>query len=111
MRLGTVTVVGHHCLIVVLVHILKCLAGGNDGECHHWLILCRCAWLGCKLYLFSINGAWGDKPIDFFIGEFLKMGDIKNGVSFEFVGMVTGPLIAMWIIALGVLSLGVQKGI
>ena len=60
---------------------------------------------------FSINGAWGDKPIDFFIGEFLKMGDIKNGVSFEFVGMVTGPLIAMWIIALGVLSLGVQKGI
>ena len=39
------------------------------------------------------------------------MGDIKNGVSFEFVGMVTGPLIAMWIIALGVLSLGVQKGI
>ena len=67
-------------------------------------------WAASYTY-FSINGAWGDKPIDFFIGEFLKMGDIKNGVSFEFVGMVTGPLIAMWIIALGVLSLGVQKGI
>lgn len=67
-------------------------------------------WAASYTY-FSINGAWGDKPIDFFIGEFLKMGDIKNGVSFEFVGMVTGPLITMWIIALGVLSLGVQKGI
>ena len=67
-------------------------------------------WAASYTY-FSINGAWGDKPIDFFIGEFLKMGDIKNGVSFEFVGMVTGPLIAMSIIALGVLSLGVQKGI
>ena len=67
-------------------------------------------WAASYTY-FSINGAWGNKPIDFFIGEFLKMGDIKNGVSFEFVGMVTGPLIAMWIIALGVLSLGVQKGI
>ncbi len=67
-------------------------------------------WAASYTY-FSINGAWGDKPIDFFIGEFLKVGDIKNGVSFEFVGMVTGPLIAMWIIALGVLSLGVQKGI
>lgn len=67
-------------------------------------------WAASYTY-FSINGAWGDKPIDFFIGEFLKMGDIKNGVSFEFVGMVTGPLIAMWIIALGVLSLGVRKGI
>ena len=67
-------------------------------------------WAASYTY-FSINGAWGDKPIDFFIGECLKMGEIKNGVSFEFVGMVTGPLIAMWIIALGVLSLGVQKGI
>ena len=39
------------------------------------------------------------------------MGDISNGVSFEFVGMVTGPLIAVWLVALGVLSLGIQKGI
>ncbi|WP_118801176.1 sodium-dependent transporter [Haemophilus haemolyticus] len=67
-------------------------------------------WAASYTY-FSFTGAWGDKPIDFFIGEFLKMGDIKNGVSFKFVGMVTGPLIAMWIVALGVLSMGVQKGI
>ncbi|MCK3655757.1 transporter [Pasteurellaceae bacterium Macca] len=67
-------------------------------------------WAASYTY-FSINGAWGDKPIDFFIGEFLKMGDINQGVSFEFVGMVTGPLIAVWLVALGVLALGVQKGI
>lgn len=67
-------------------------------------------WAASYTY-FSFSSAWGDKPIDFFIGEFLKMGDINNGVSFEFVGMVTGPLIAMWVIALGVLSMGIQKGI
>ncbi|MEX4281244.1 sodium-dependent transporter [Haemophilus influenzae] len=67
-------------------------------------------WAASYTY-FSFTGAWGDKPIDFFIGEFFKMGDIKNGISFEFVGMVTAPLIAMWIVALGVLSMGVQKGI
>lgn len=67
-------------------------------------------WAAIYTY-FSINGAWGDKPVDFFIGEFLKMGDISQGVSFEFVGMVTGPLIAVWVIALAVLALGVQKGI
>lgn len=67
-------------------------------------------WAASYTY-FSFTVAWGDKPIDFFISEFLKMGDIKNGISFEFVGMVTAPLIAMWIVALGVLSMGVQKGI
>lgn len=67
-------------------------------------------WAASYTY-FSISGAWGDKPVDFFIGEFLKMGDIANGVSFEFVGMVTGPLVAVWLVALGVLALGIQKGI
>ena len=67
-------------------------------------------WAASYTY-FSLNSAWGDKPIDFFLHEFLKMGDISNGVSFEFVGMVTGPLIAVWLVALGVLSLGINKGI
>ncbi|WP_143413767.1 sodium-dependent transporter [Haemophilus paracuniculus] len=67
-------------------------------------------WAAVYTY-FSISKQWGDKPVDFFIGEFLKMGDISNGVSFEFVGMVVYPLIAVWIIALAVLALGVQKGI
>ena len=67
-------------------------------------------WAASYTY-FSLNSAWGDQPIDFFLHEFLKMGEISNGVSFEFVGMVTGPLIAVWLVALGVLSLGIQKGI
>ncbi|MFD0966695.1 sodium-dependent transporter [Seminibacterium arietis] len=67
-------------------------------------------WAASYTY-FSINGAWGDKPVDFFISEFLKMGDINQGISLEFVGMVTGPLIFVWIIALALLALGVQKGI
>ena len=65
-------------------------------------------WAASYTY-FSLNSAWGDQPIDFFLHEFLKMGEISNGVSFEFVGMVTGPLIAVWLVALGVLSLGIQK--
>lgn len=67
-------------------------------------------WAATYTY-FSVSKAWGEKPIDFFIGEFLKMGDITQGVSFEFVGMVVGPLIAVWIVSLIVLALGVQKGI
>lgn len=67
-------------------------------------------WAASYTY-FSFSAAWGDKPIDFFLHEFLKMGDISNGVSFEFVAMVTGPLIAVWLVSLGVLALGVQKGI
>lgn len=67
-------------------------------------------WAAVYTY-FSLTKAWGDKPVDFFVGEFLKMGDIANGISFEFVGMVVGPLIAVWIIALIVLALGVEKGI
>lgn len=67
-------------------------------------------WAASYTY-FSFSNAWGDKPIDFFLHEFLKMGDVANGVSLEFVGMITGPLIAVWVISLGVLSLGVQKGI
>lgn len=67
-------------------------------------------WAAIYTY-FSISKTWGDKPVDFFVSEFLKMGDINNGVSFEFVGMVVGPLIAVWVISLLVLALGVQKGI
>ena len=67
-------------------------------------------WAAIYTY-FSFAKTWGDKPADFFIGEFLKAGDIANGISFEFVGMVIGPLIAVWLISLVVLALGVEKGI
>ncbi|MCI7352493.1 MAG: sodium-dependent transporter [[Actinobacillus] rossii] len=67
-------------------------------------------WAATYTY-FSFSKAWGEKPVDFFVGNFLQMGDIAQGVSFEFVGMVVGPLIAVWVVALAVLALGVQKGI
>ena len=67
-------------------------------------------WAAIYTY-FSFAKTWGDKPADFFIGEFLKAGDIANGLSLEFVGMVIGPLIAVWLISLVVLALGVEKGI
>ncbi|WP_409500866.1 sodium-dependent transporter [Mannheimia glucosida] len=67
-------------------------------------------WAATYTY-FSINGTWGEKPVDFFVGEFLKMGDITNGLSFDFVAAVTGPLIAVWLIAIVVLSMGVKKGL
>ncbi|MGQ0287374.1 sodium-dependent transporter [Pasteurellaceae bacterium 22721_9_1] len=67
-------------------------------------------WAAIYTY-FSFSKAWGGKPIDFFVGEFLKMGDIAQGVSFDFVGMVVGPLITVWVISLVVLAFGVQKGI
>ncbi|MDU8925000.1 sodium-dependent transporter [Pasteurellaceae bacterium LIM206] len=67
-------------------------------------------WAATYTY-FSFTGAWGADPVNFFVSEFLQAGDINQGVSFKFVGMVVGPLIAVWLIALGVLALGIQKGI
>ncbi|ABR73662.1 sodium-dependent transporter [Actinobacillus succinogenes] len=67
-------------------------------------------WAATYTY-FSFTGAWGNDPVQFFVSEYLKVGDINQGVSFEFVGIVIGPLIAVWLAALGVLALGVQKGI
>lgn len=67
-------------------------------------------WAATYTY-FSFTGAWGNDPVQFFISEYLKVGDINQGVSFDFVGMVIGPLIVVWLVALGVLALGVQKGI
>ena len=81
----------------------------GNGERHHRSLLRSSIRLAASYTYFSLNSAWGDQPIDFFLHEFLKMGEISNGVSFEFVGMVTGPLIAVWLVALGVLSLGIQK--
>ena len=59
---------------------------------------------------FSINHSWGDDPAGFFFGEYLKMSS-EPGVSFDFVAAVTWPLIAVWLVVIGILALGVQKGI
>lgn len=66
-------------------------------------------WAATYTY-YSLNSAWGANPADFFFKEFLQMAD-GAGVSLDFVGTVTGPLIAVWVAILVILALGVQKGI
>lgn len=66
-------------------------------------------WAACYTY-YSLNSAWGVDPAGFFFKEYLQMAE-GAGVSLDFVGSVTGPLIAVWVAILVILALGVQKGI
>ncbi|HCG56556.1 MULTISPECIES: sodium-dependent transporter [Brevibacterium] len=66
------------------------------------------AWAACFM-VFSLKQSWGDDAEGFFFGEYLKMGD--PGVSFEFVPGVLIPVILVWVVAIGILVLGVQNGI
>ncbi len=59
---------------------------------------------------FSINTAWGGDPEGFLFGEFLQVTDAPSG-GLSYVGPVLIPLIAVWIITLGVLAAGVRRGI
>ncbi|MET9712509.1 sodium-dependent transporter, partial [Nocardiopsis alba] len=58
----------------------------------------------------SIGQQWGDDPNGFFFEEFLQISDTPGMVS-GFVSGVAWPLIAVWVVVLGILALGVRKGI
>ena len=61
----------------------------------------------------SINKSWGDDPGTYFMQDFLKLDD-KAAVainSFDFVPQITIALIIVWVLVIGVLALGVDKGI
>lgn len=66
------------------------------------------AWAANYVW-FSLDQAWGEDPEGFLFGTFLQAGD--PGVGFDFVGGITLSLVLVWVITLGVLALGVQKGI
>ncbi|MFC6285058.1 sodium-dependent transporter [Nocardioides sp. GCM10027113] len=66
------------------------------------------AW-ALRYTFFSVDKAWGADPQGFFVGEFLQLGD--PGIGLDFVSGVTVPLILVWVVVLGVMALGVQKGI
>lgn len=101
MPLDIVTIIGAPLSYRRFSKHFETLVGGGFSQCYYRYLLRGCVGLGSNLYLFLFHTkAWGEKPIDFFVGEFLKMGDIAQGVSFEFVGMVVGPLIAVWIVSL-----------
>ncbi|QDJ13489.1 sodium-dependent transporter [Mergibacter septicus] len=74
--------------------------------CYYAVII---GWAICYTY-FSIDQAWGSDPSGFFFGQYLKMSQ-DAGVSFDFVQGVTLPLVAVWVIVIGILALGIQKGL
>ncbi|GAA4432428.1 sodium-dependent transporter [Georgenia halophila] len=62
-----------------------------------------------RYMFFSATLAWGDDPTGFFVGDFLQ--DAGTGLSFDFVGGIFWPMLALWLVTLTVLGLGVAKGI
>jgi neurotransmitter:Na+ symporter, NSS family len=66
------------------------------------------AW-ALRYTFFSVNEAWGDDPGGFFTGEFLRVSD--PGVTAEVVAGVLVPLAVIWIVVIGILLAGVQKGV
>ncbi|ASU83996.1 sodium-dependent transporter [Nocardiopsis gilva YIM 90087] len=59
---------------------------------------------------FSIGLQWGDDPEGFLFGDFLQVADAPGGFG-SYVPGVLLPLLLVWAITLGVLALGVKKGI
>ena len=68
------------------------------------------AWAACYAW-FSIDERWGEtyeETASFFSEDFLRAG---SGFGLDFVPGITIVLVAVWLITLGILLAGVQKGI
>jgi neurotransmitter:Na+ symporter, NSS family len=59
---------------------------------------------------FSVRQDWGGDAEAFLLGDFLRVTDAPGEIG-GIVGGVALPLVLVWIVVLGVLSLGVKKGI
>jgi NSS family neurotransmitter:Na+ symporter len=66
------------------------------------------AW-AVRYTFFSLDKAWGADPESFLFGDFLQAGE--PGVGLDFVPGVLVPIALVWLFVLGVMVLGVQKGI
>ena len=66
------------------------------------------AW-ALRYMFFSVNKAWGDDPVDFFVKDFLRVSE--PGVTATLVPGVMIPLLVVWAAVIGILAAGVQKGI
>ncbi|HAQ06795.1 MAG TPA: sodium-dependent transporter, partial [Bacillus bacterium] len=66
------------------------------------------AWAMSYAY-FSIGQQWGEDPLTFLVGDYLKVVDA--GQVGSIVPGVFLPLILVWVITLGILLKGVKKGI
>ncbi|PKI90723.1 sodium-dependent transporter [Actinomycetales bacterium SN12] len=69
------------------------------------------AWAAMYTW-FSAQITWGKgNEQDYFFSDFLQMGDIKKGISLEFVPQVGIPLIGVWLVVIIIMALGVKRGI
>ncbi|WP_341975976.1 sodium-dependent transporter [Microbacterium sp. LTA6] len=70
------------------------------------------AWAAMYTW-FSAQLTWGPgNENDFFFVDFLKSADVAAvGVSTEFVPQVGVPLIIVWLVVIGIMALGVKRGI
>lgn len=59
---------------------------------------------------FSLTQAWGDDPGTFLIQQYLRVSDVTT-VGFDMVPGVLLPSLAVWVVTIGVIAFGVQKGI
>lgn len=69
---------------------------------------CVIAWASCYAF-FSLTIAWGDDAEGFFASTFLQQGD-----QTMFGGLVPGvaiPLVVVWAVSIGIVALGIEKGI
>ncbi|AQX15713.1 transporter [Tessaracoccus lapidicaptus] len=67
------------------------------------------AW-AAMYFFFSFTEAWGADPGAFLMGEFLQVAETP-GVGFDFVPQVAIPMLVVWILTIGVIALGVKRGI
>ncbi|MGQ4538530.1 sodium-dependent transporter [Dermabacteraceae bacterium P7074] len=69
------------------------------------------AW-AVSYFFFSFTQAWGDDPAGFFIGQYTQSipGDQAH-LGFDFVSGIMIPLVLIWVLLIGILALGVQRGI
>ena len=68
------------------------------------------AWAACYAW-FSVDMRWGEtyeETSSFFAEEFLQAG---SGFGLDFVPLITIVLVVVWVVTLGILIAGVQKGI
>lgn len=60
--------------------------------------------------VFSANLAWGDDPAGFFFSDYLHLPATPTVAATPVPGVLV-PLVVVWVIAIAVLSLGVQRGV
>lgn len=67
------------------------------------------AWATAYVF-FSVDLSWGDDPTSFFLHNYLQKSE-ETTVGLNFVDGVLWPILGVWTVVIGILALGVQKGI